>query len=142
MKLAEIQKQTLEELLPKLSHPVIKKLLKRAIPVWESEGFAFCGWGVRINDESVVKRLHCAAGCCLMGAAILNVKSFNAESSLDFRSSVWAVSGASNKERSFIMSAFDDGKYSKLYKFEYDSLSEKDKLLVDEVLKIREILLP
>lgn len=44
---------------------------------------------------------------------------------IDFRFLIWAVSGASAKEREFIASTFDYGKNSNLFNFEYDLLSKK-----------------
>jgi len=139
MKLTKDQKEKLENLLPALDNSKLKKALKRAIKTWETEEYGKGLWGVIVQDGKVcMNPSYHQPACCLLGAAILNVKT---KKDYEIRyPSVWAVTGFSMREVDIVVSTFDNGIKSAWIIYKSEELSSSEKELITEVLKIREIL--
>ena len=114
--------------------------MKRAIPAWDKEGYQKGLWGIDCDPPVITRDVKYFGkdGCCLAGASLLGVKSTNFKIPGDFEKHVWIVSGMSRKEVALVINVFDNG----------EPLIDKNQkvpqniLLIEEVLKIREILFP
>jgi len=144
MKLNDKQKHQLETLLQNLKHKKLRKLLKRAIPIWEKEGYSTGTWGTKLKEGFLVRlkpreRWPDKEGCCLIGASTLGLESKITNYSAQFNAAE-SISEIIVFEYRLIQDVFDDGLNSSLYDLHKPSLTESNRLLVEEICKIREIL--